>query len=126
MTTHTTGLMEELTELWSAERCGVDWRFEENTSEPWCLLLSWVQEYGNLHQADWCEWTWQFYGETFEDAIVQAVDWARGLIPFEQCGACDGRGWYQATPDIRRQCDECAGTGFSAEALAAQRLLADA
>ena len=112
-TNHTTGLMQELRELWSDEHCGVSIRFEDNGCDPWCLMLTWVQEYGNLHGADWCEFTWQFYGENIEECAIEAIDWCRGLLPFEACHACDGQGWYNSAPSVRTQCDECDGMGLA-------------
>lgn len=108
-----TALMAELQDLWCAERCGIDLRFETD----WCLLLSWTQEYGNLHGADWAEYTWQFYADTPEEALTLGLEWCHGLLPFQACSACDGRGWWSRSvadmeAGIQTQCEDCGGTGL--------------
>lgn len=103
-------LGDRLHDLWSDERCVVDLNYDGSagTSWPWLVGLVWTSEYDNPHHADWATYTWQFYGETPDDALVQAVRWAEGLLPFKQCGACDGRGrWKSDEP-----CDECGGSGL--------------
>lgn len=111
----TTGLMNELHELWDGEGLEVHIGFDEPyfaSEEPWHVTLEWTTESGNPHQADWARYTWQFYGETPEESITAAIDWARSLLPFEQCHTCDGRGFYHYR-SLPHSCDTCDGTGLA-------------
>lgn len=122
-TARATGLMLELEGLWFDEGCSINLRFEDNDCEQWCLMLTWASDSGNPHGADWAEYTWQFYGSTPEESLTDAIEWCRGLLPFEACHACDGRGWYfmstrDAEAGIQTQCDECDGSGLARAAVA--------
>lgn len=109
-----TDLLIELLDLWSAERCEVKMEFDESagSSESWTVLLVWVSEWNNPHQADWAEYTWNFYGETLDEALGEALEWAKALLPLERCGVCDGRGWWggQNNPAV---CEGCTGSGLA-------------
>lgn len=102
---------EVLNDLWSAERC--TWRIEHHGgSGPWVVLLEWTQEYDNTHDADWVTFTWQFYGDTVDEALAGAVGWCERLWPWRRCDACDGLGWCGRMLD-RKPCDECRQTGLA-------------
>lgn len=99
--------MIELQELWSAELCDIKVEYHEG----WEVHLVWVSEWDNPHQADWAEYTWEFYGDTIDETLTLALEWAKALVPFERCGACDGRGWYGSVTEM--VCEECTGTGLA-------------
>lgn len=101
--------MSELQELWCAEHCDIKVDYRE---VEWVVDLVWVSEWGNPHNADWAEYTWEFYGETIDEALTAALEWAKALIPFERCGACDGKGSYGGLGDPI-VCEECTGTGLA-------------
>lgn len=103
-----------LSDLWYAERCGWHINFDggAHSDNAFIVELEWTQEHDNAHQADWITYTWQFYGDTAEEALRDAVEWCEGLVPFEQCGACGGEGEYNTSAG-RATCEECAGSGLA-------------
>lgn len=109
---------EVLNDLWSAERCA--WRIEHHGGDgAWVVLLEWTQEYDNPHHADWVTFTWQFYGDTVDEALSDAVKWCEELWPWRRCDACDGLGWWGRMPD-RKPCDECHQTGLASASVTAR------
>lgn len=110
----TRDLGRALEDLWSDELCC--WRVERHGNEtPWCVILEWTQERDNEHHADWTTFTWQFYGESVEEALADAVEWCRGLLPFRHCRECDGRGEYGGPRGATVACEDCGGTGRDPE-----------
>lgn len=105
-----------LADLWSAETCGIDWRYEPAhyaaVDAPWTLSLTWVDDHHAPHGADFAEYHWQFTGATPAEAAIEAVAWCRALLPFKRCDECDGAGSYGLLGQ-RRTCEGCAGTGLA-------------
>lgn len=101
----------DLSDLWSAETCGwhVDYDGGAGSVWPWTVILEWSSERGNPHSADWVTYTWQFYGETIDRALSEAVEWCEGLVPWEPCGECDGTGSWNG----RDPCGDCQATGLA-------------
>jgi hypothetical protein len=113
-----TDLMIELSDLWYDERCEVKVDFDESAGStwPWTISLTWVSEHDNPHQAEWAQYAWLFYGTTLDEALTEALEWAKRLVPFERCGACDGRGSYGIL-DKPVICPECGGSGLAHNAV---------
>lgn len=71
-------------ELWCAERCNEDYHYEPSSygnSHAHIFTLEWTDEYDSRHQADYTTYSWQFYGDTFEEAVVAAAQWCQALAP---------------------------------------------
>lgn len=105
---------ERLSELWSEERCSWELHYEPSfygSPATFRLDLEWVTDRDTPHLADWTAYTWQFYADTADEAIADALAFCEGLLPFKPCGACDGVGWY-GLPDSPTSCEDCAGTGL--------------
>lgn len=107
---------DRLSELWDDEGCVWSLVFDAamyGATEPgsWLLELEWTQEYGNVHQADWVTFVWQFYGDSPELCVAEAVRWCEGLLPFAPCRECDGEGHYGLDGEI--PCEACDGTGLA-------------
>jgi hypothetical protein len=106
-------LGDELARLWSDEYCS--WRIEHHgqpwsePSDPFVVVLEWVEEGLNVHHADWVTYTWQFYGANVEEALVEAVNWVARLAPWRPCAECDGKGIWNGVP-----CADCGTTGLAA------------
>lgn len=103
----TTELAWQINDLWDDEGC--DWKVRHEGGDwPWHVYLTWATEYGNPHQADFAEYTWQFYGDTVEEALADAVKWLDELAPWQPCGECDGLGAWNGKP-----CNVCHATGLA-------------
>ena len=94
----------ELDRLWNDERC--TWQVRLDHGKWWTVVLEWTQE-GGEHTADYVTFTWEFYDESLDRALGDAVVWCLELAPWRRCTACDGRGEWNET-----SCDECNGTGL--------------
>lgn len=89
--------------------------------DPWVVVLEWWTDHDVPHHAEFMRLTWEFVGNTCEDALGQAVYWVCLLAHWRRCDACDGEGswWKQERPlngepvRLRTRCDECGGTGLS-------------
>ena len=82
-----TALGYQLGELWCTEWCAWTVNFDEgwpgqDNPWPWTVALSWIQDSGAPHSADFAEYTWQFYGATAIEALFEAVNWAAELSQF--------------------------------------------
>ena len=82
-----TALGYQLSDLWCTEWCGWDISFDagwpgQDNPWPWTVALSWIQDSGSPHGADFAEFTWQFYGGTAIEALFEAVNWAAELSQF--------------------------------------------
>jgi hypothetical protein len=110
----TTDAAEKLSELWFDEGCSWGLTFDQNpyppkSPFPWCLTLEWATEHDTPHNADFCTYTWQFYGASAEECVNDALKWATGLLPFKRCASCDGDGAYGA----KVKCIDCGGSGLA-------------
>lgn len=103
-------LAERLAELWFEEGCDWSTHYEpaaHRNPPSWTVSLEWTTDRSYHHGADFVALTWQFYGDTFEDALSGAVEWLEHLAPWKRCDACDGLGdQHQA------KCERCGGDGF--------------
>jgi hypothetical protein len=99
----------DLNDLWADEGCV--WRIEHTGygSDPgyWVLTLEWTNDGTNEHHADWVTLTWQFYGDTVDEVLADAVTWCWALNDWRTCRECDGRGEWQGVA-----CGACDGTGL--------------
>lgn len=73
-----------LSDTWLAEQASWHVDFDEgaHVSWPWTVVLEWTSERDNPHHADWVTYTWQFYGETVERALTEAVEWCEAVAAF--------------------------------------------
>ena len=76
------GLALRLAEVWNEERC--DWRllYEDpfyGIPPSWQVILTWTDEHTYTHGADYVTYDWISYGETAEEALLGAVEWAEAL-----------------------------------------------
>lgn len=110
----------DLSDLWDAEVCS--WRIEHRPGHlPWTVLLEWTDEHDGRHDALWTTFTWEFYGDTVDEALSGAVEWCWELAPWRRCDACGGEGRYWGPPNRmsvhrerrRLRCDECKGSGLA-------------
>lgn len=109
-------LAEQLSELWDAERCSWSLEYEPamyHAKGTFRLDLEWADDRDTPHKADWATYTWQFYADTADEAISDAVAFCEGLLPFKVCPACGGRGGYYRTAEDEVPCEECEGTGLA-------------
>jgi len=49
----------------------------------WMVSLDHAQDYGDPHHADWVARTWNFYGDTLEEALSLAVEFTRALAALD-------------------------------------------
>lgn len=98
--------------LWSGEYC----QTEITTTDPDgpVVALKWADDHHGYHQADWAEFTWQFYGDTLAEAIKNAANWCAELAIWEPCPDCDGTGQFTPSHDLAPwDCHECGGSGLA-------------
>ena len=103
-----------LAELWFEERCEWSTRYEPaayGNPAAWTVSLEWTDERSYLHGADFVTLTWQFYGDTFGDALAGAVGWLEELAPWRRCDACGGEGDHH-----QAACEVCHGGGLHSSA----------
>lgn len=114
-------MAQRLSDLWDDERCewklafeSSRWRFSEEA--PWTLTLTWTEEGGSPHHADFTTYDWQFYALVSEGGpdhvLRQAVDWCEALLPFKRCDECGGDGEYGRDGGTVT-CEACAGSGLA-------------
>lgn len=99
-----------LTDTWDDEYClwHIDFDGGADVAWPWTVVLEWMSESGNPHHADWVTYRWQFYGYTVDAALMEAVEWCDGLLPWAKCPECDGNGAWNGV-----ECPDCKGTGLA-------------
>ena len=116
----TVDLGADISDLWCDEGCSwhVDYDAGAGSASPWLVVLEWVQEGGLPYHRDveWVTWTWQFYGDTVDEALGDAAEWCWALVPWRRCEACDGAGEY-GMKGGKVRCDECDGSGLAERSL---------
>lgn len=105
-------LAMDLSKLWSDEYCAWSVRYDASWGRrdlgTWVVVLTWATDRDTRHGAEWVEYTWEFYGDTLDEALEQAFGWVSELSVWKPCCECDGLGEWAGIP-----CNDCNQTGLA-------------
>lgn len=92
-------------ELWSDEGCS--WQVRLDGGKWWTVVLEWWTDWDCPHSANYMTLTWDFYDESLDVALAEAVAWCEELAVWRPCAECDGHGAWNGKP-----CQTCNATGL--------------